>query len=81
MASNRLVKRLAERIAAEVKALAPAVLVQIGREVVVVSCEGCVLVSSLLVGVSIRSTGRSATYRIPFVSAPSPRRPIYRPNA
>jgi hypothetical protein len=56
VAGDGLVKRLAVSIAAEVEALAPAVLVQISCEVVVVSCEGGVFVSALLEGVNICST-------------------------
>jgi len=81
VAGNGLVEGLAVGIAAEVEALAPAVLVQVGCKVVVVSCEGCVLVSSLLVLVSICSTAESATHRIPFASPLSPQRRLYRPNA
>lgn len=46
MAGNGLVKRLSVGEAAEVEALAPAVLVQVGREVVVVAGEGGVLVAA-----------------------------------
>jgi hypothetical protein len=48
MAGNGLVERLAIRIAAEMEGLAPTVLVEVGRKVVVVSCQGSVFVSSFL---------------------------------
>ena len=48
VASNGLVERLAIGVAGEVERLSPAVLVQVGCEVVVVPCEGGVFVSSFL---------------------------------
>lgn len=57
VAGNGLVEALAEGITAEVEALAPSVLVQIGCKVVVVSCEGCVFVSSFLGVVSKQLQG------------------------
>jgi hypothetical protein len=56
VASNGLVEGLAIGIAAEVEALAPTVLIQVGREVVVVPCESGIFVSSFLVLVSICGT-------------------------
>ena len=53
--SNGLVKVLAISIAAEMEALTPPILVQVGGEVVVVSCEGGVLVSTFLILVVSRS--------------------------
>jgi hypothetical protein len=57
VASNGLVEGLAVCITAEVEALAPAVLVQISRQVVVVSCEGRIFISALLKGISICNIG------------------------
>lgn len=51
VASNGLVEGLAVGITAEVEALAPTVLVQVSREVVVMPGEGGVFVSPLLLGV------------------------------
>lgn len=48
MSGNRLLEWLPIRKAAEVKALAPAVLVQVRRKIVVVSRQGCVLLSPRL---------------------------------
>lgn len=53
VAGNGLVKALAVGITAEVEALAPTVLVQVGGQVVVVPGEGGVFVSSFLVRVSM----------------------------
>jgi hypothetical protein len=49
VASNGLVERLSVGIATEVKALAPAILVQVSREVVVVPCKGGIFISALLI--------------------------------
>jgi hypothetical protein len=81
VASNGLVEGLAVRIAAEVEALAPAVLVQIGRQVVVVSCEGGIFVSSLLEGISICISCWSTASRVPCVSPRSRLQPPCCPSA
>ena len=55
VAGNSLVEGLADGVAAEVEGLAPAVLVQVGCEVVVVSRQGGVLVSAGLEGTTVWS--------------------------
>lgn len=46
VARNGLVERLADRVAAEVEALAPAILVEVGREVVVAARKTMVSIES-----------------------------------
>jgi hypothetical protein len=52
VARNGLVEGLAECIATEVETLTPAVLVEVGCEVVVVPCKSRIFVSSCLVYIS-----------------------------
>jgi hypothetical protein len=61
VAGNGLVERLAICVAGKVERLSPAVLVQVGREVVVMSCEGSVFVSSFL-GLLVNTVYNNATY-------------------
>jgi hypothetical protein len=72
VAGNGLVEGLAIGKAAEVEALAPAILVQVGREVVVVAGEGGVLVAASLGHVSKRKGYcgcRGRTLRVSSVSS------------
>jgi hypothetical protein len=73
VAGNGLVEGLAVRIAGKVEGLAPAVLVQVGGQVVVVPGEGGIFVSSFL-GRSVSVTAiwaalRSRTFRVSSVSS------------
>ena len=81
MASNGLVERLAIGIAAEVKALAPTILVQVSGKVVVVPREGSIFLSSLLVGISSVVQDTGTIYRLPCVSPRSPQRRPCCPSA
>ena len=73
VAGNGAVEGLAVRITAEVERLSPAVLVQVGRQVVVVPGEGGILVSSFLrrsvavTAISLKMAAR--TFRVSSVSS------------
>jgi hypothetical protein len=72
VAGNGAVEGLAVGIAGEVERLSPAILVQVGRQVVVVPGQGSVLVSSFLsmsVAVTASSCQARRTFRVSSVSS------------
>jgi hypothetical protein len=72
VARNGLVERLAKSIAAEVEALAPAVLVQVRRQIVVVPGKCCVLVAPRLSSLAgAAPSGGLLTLRVSSVSSPA----------
>ena len=82
MTGNGLVEGLAVGVTGEVEGLAPAVLVQIGGQVVVVPGEGGIFVTSFLRTRSIAVTAIwPHTFRVPFVSPQSRRQRPCCPSA
>ena len=71
MAGNGLAEALAIGKATEVETLTPAILVQIGREVVVMSCKSGILVTTSLAQVSDKTCTCNHDYRTLRVSSVS----------